>query len=84
MSNVERPGLVIPVALWGSEPPKFQVSELAIIQGGSVIVAGSKEGHIVQWRINEELKTIQPEMMLLAHEAPVSCIAPTSQSPTST
>jgi len=84
MSNVDRPGLVIPVVLWGSEPPKFQVSELAIIQGGSVIVTGSKEGHIVQWRINEELKTIQPELMMLAHDAPVSCIAPTSQSPTST
>uniref|UniRef100_A0AC34RE37 Uncharacterized protein n=2 Tax=Panagrolaimus sp. JU765 TaxID=591449 RepID=A0AC34RE37_9BILA len=84
MTNVERSGLVIPIVLWGPEPPKFKISELAVIQGGSVIVAGSEAGQIIQWRVNEEIKSIQPEMMMFAHDAPITCIAATSQSPTST
>jgi WD40 repeat protein len=84
MAKVERSGLVVPVVLWGPEPPKFCISQLAVIQGGSVIVAGSLDGHIIQWKVLDDGQIIQPDMMMLAHEAPVTCLAPTSQSPTST
>uniref|UniRef100_A0A7E4VMZ0 WD_REPEATS_REGION domain-containing protein n=1 Tax=Panagrellus redivivus TaxID=6233 RepID=A0A7E4VMZ0_PANRE len=80
----ERTGLVVPVVLWGTKPPEFRISELTVLQGGSVIVAGSLDGQVIQWRVNEETQAIQPDMMMLAHEAPVTCLAPTSQVPTST
>ena len=84
MTSGERSGLVVPIVLWGAEPPKFRISQLTVIQGGTIIVAGSLDGQIVQWKVYDDGQSIQPDMMMLAHDASVTCLAPTSQSPTST
>ena len=76
--------MVIPVALWGSEPPTFRISQLTVIQNGSIIITGSLDGQIIQWKVNDDERSIQPDMMMIAHEAAITCLAPTSQSPTST
>uniref|UniRef100_A0A914YHK6 Uncharacterized protein n=1 Tax=Panagrolaimus superbus TaxID=310955 RepID=A0A914YHK6_9BILA len=71
--------LNIPVILWGPEPPKHQISQIIAIQNDSIIITASFEGQIIQWNVDES-NGIKPNMMLLGHEAAITCLSPTLSS----
>uniref|UniRef100_A0AC34GAE3 Uncharacterized protein n=1 Tax=Panagrolaimus sp. ES5 TaxID=591445 RepID=A0AC34GAE3_9BILA len=75
----ERSDLIIPVILWGSEPPKHKISQIIVIQNGSIIVTGSTEGQIIQWKVGNK-NGIVANIMLIGHETAITCLAPTSSS----
>uniref|UniRef100_A0A914PXQ0 Uncharacterized protein n=1 Tax=Panagrolaimus davidi TaxID=227884 RepID=A0A914PXQ0_9BILA len=82
MIKNEKSDLILPIILWGSEPPKHQISQIIVIQNGDIIVTGSTEGQIIQWKV--ESNGIEPNMMVFGHEAAITCLAPTSASPSTT
>lgn len=84
MAIADRSGLVVPIVLWGRKCPKNRICHVSCLQNGRVIITGTSEGQIIQWIVDETLGWIQPQMMMLAHESPITCISPASLSSTST
>lgn len=84
MTIPERTGLIVPVVLWGRKSPRNRICQVSCLQNGRIIITGTVDGQIIQWVVDETLGWIQPQMMLLAHECAITCISPTSSSPTST
>lgn len=77
-------GLIVPVVLWGGQAPSNRIAHIATFCNGQIIVTGTLDGQIVQWSVDETLNWIQPQLMLLAHSSPITCISPTSRHPSST
>ncbi|CAD5215974.1 unnamed protein product [Bursaphelenchus okinawaensis] len=75
-----RSGLVVPVILWGSKPPSNSITHLTAVNQGQTIISGGKEGQLVQWQVDED-NWIQPNSMMIAHSAPISCLSPALKGP---
>lgn len=84
MAISDRTGLIVPIVLWGRKCPKNRICQVSCLQNGRIIITGTVEGHIIQWIVDESLGWIQPQMMMLAHESPITSISPASLSPLST
>uniref|UniRef100_A0A1I7SSR8 WD repeat-containing protein 7 n=1 Tax=Bursaphelenchus xylophilus TaxID=6326 RepID=A0A1I7SSR8_BURXY len=76
----KRSGLVVPVILWGSKPPSNSITHLTAVNQGQTIISGGKEGQLVQWTVDQD-NWIQPQSMMIAHSAPISCLAPALKGP---
>ncbi|KAH7697815.1 CBR-RBC-2 protein, partial [Aphelenchoides avenae] len=84
MEPYERSGLIVPVVLWGRKSPQIRVSHVCSIRNGQVVVTGTTDGHVVQWTVDEALGWVQPDVVLIAHDAAISCVAPASDAGSST
>lgn len=76
MTGKSRAGLVIPVALWGAKEPSNRIVQVVNLNKGQTIVTGTSDGQLVQWKVDESLNWIQPQVMLLAHSTAITCLAP--------
>jgi hypothetical protein len=84
MSAPEKSGLIVPLVLWGSQPPSNRIAHITTLCNGQVIVTGSLDGQIVQWSVDEASNWVQPQQMLLAHSCAITCISPASRHPSAT
>jgi len=41
--------LVVPIVLWGKDPPTHSISSIAVKSDLSSLVTGSQDGHIIIW-----------------------------------
>jgi WD40 repeat protein len=80
----DRSGLIVPVVLWGGKCSQNRITHVCCIRNGGVIITGTTDGYVVQWSVDETLGWIQPELTLIGHETPISCVAPASTSTSST
>lgn len=76
----EKTGLIIPLVLWGPKSPKNRIMQISSIQNGKIIITGSADGVVMQWLVDESLGWIRSQMVMMAHEAAISCISPISTS----
>ncbi|KAK0414604.1 hypothetical protein QR680_011521 [Steinernema hermaphroditum] len=76
--------LVVPVVLWGRECPRNRITCVAALPDGRTVVTGNDDGDLIQWTVDEQRRWIQPKMMMVAHQASISCISATGFLPTST
>lgn len=73
--------LIVPITLWGKEPPTHCISSVFLTNDQKTIITGCNDGHICVWDM-ERLPTgswtpttIVPKNMLYGHTAPILCLA---------
>jgi len=78
--------LIVPIALWGNEPPTHCISAVFITDDHRTLVTGCNDGHICLWDVetNDEGwtdKAVTPRCMLFGHSASILCLE-TGRGPT--
>ena len=74
--------LIVPIALWGNEPPTHCISCIYITPDHRVLATGCNDGHIVLWDVSDETVetgswrpfSLTPRCMLFGHTAPILCL----------
>lgn len=73
--------LIVPIALWGSEPPTHCISAMHITDDHKTLITGCNDGHICLWDVDEESITksltansLTPRCMCFGHTAPILCL----------
>ncbi|VDP07804.1 unnamed protein product [Heligmosomoides polygyrus] len=87
MSSGEPPppttnGLVVPLVIWGREPPDIRITVVRYLSDRTTIITGALNGHVVAWKCDEDALT--PCQLMIGHEAPITAISPTNNLSTST
>ncbi|XP_064640034.1 WD repeat-containing protein 7-like isoform X4 [Lineus longissimus] len=65
--------LVVPVVLWGRNPPTHCISAILMTQDEKNIITGCNDGQIAVWDVTEDWK-IYPRSMLFGHSSAISCL----------
>lgn len=81
MTIVEQQQLIVPLVIWGSKFSKSPIVQLYLLPNEQRIITGNADGQIWQWIIDEapNSKCFHPELLMLSHERPITCIASTSE-----
>jgi WD40 repeat protein len=77
--------LIVPIALWGNEPPTHCISSIFITSDHSTLVTGCNDGHICLWDVDTSGnqtpnsscwtdKSVTPRCMLFGHSAAIMCL----------
>ena len=71
--------LIVPITLWGNEPPTHCISAIFVTPDQKTIVTGCNDGHICLWSVEKkdgrwDPSSITPRYMLFGHSAPVMCL----------
>lgn len=71
--------LIVPITLWGNEPPTHCISCIFVTPDQKTIVTGCNDGHICLWSVDKkdgkwDPSSITPRCMLFGHSAPVMCL----------
>lgn len=71
--------LIVPITLWGNEPPTHCISCIFVTPDQKTIVTGCNDGHICLWSVEKkdgkwDPSSITPRCMLFGHSAPVMCL----------
>ncbi|KAI1280913.1 WD repeat-containing protein 7 [Halotydeus destructor] len=79
--------LIVPITLWGSEPPTHCISTIFLANDEKTIVTGCNDGHICVWEMDKVATghwtptSIVPRTMLFGHSSPILCLADGHHSP---
>ena len=76
--------LIVPIALWGNEPPTHCISSIFITSDHTTLVTGCNDGHICLWDVEASSsqagcnswtdKSVTPRCMLFGHSASIMCL----------
>lgn len=71
--------LIVPIALWGNEPPTHCISCIYITPDHRTLVTGCNDGQICLWDIEQENgvwsdKSMIPRCMLFGHSSAILCL----------
>ena len=74
--------LIVPIALWGNEPPTHCISSIFITSDHRTLVTGCNDGHICLWDVDSgdssgsqwTDKSVTPRCMLFGHTASILCL----------
>ncbi|ESN95957.1 hypothetical protein HELRODRAFT_86242 [Helobdella robusta] len=66
--------LVIPVALWGKNPPTHSITCLLMTANQKHVVTGSNDGQLCVWDVDSDW-TMSARMVLYGHSSTVTCLA---------
>lgn len=55
MSAPERSGLIVPIVLWGGNPPSNRIAHIATLCNGQVIVTGTLDGQATLFTYNSDI-----------------------------
>ncbi|KAK9511220.1 hypothetical protein O3M35_005820 [Rhynocoris fuscipes] len=70
--------LVVPVVLWGKNPPTHCVSCVYLSRDQSTLITGCYDGQICLWRVHPETLKMTPRCLLVGHTAPILCLSKAS------
>ncbi|MFH4974008.1 hypothetical protein AB6A40_000717 [Gnathostoma spinigerum] len=76
-------GLVVPVVLWGKSPPRNKITCVRPLSKGNVVLTGSADGEVIIWDVTEKGELVA-RMMLIGHDASITCLSPTGVTVSST
>uniref|UniRef100_A0A9J2PMT9 Uncharacterized protein n=1 Tax=Ascaris lumbricoides TaxID=6252 RepID=A0A9J2PMT9_ASCLU len=80
--NQPSSGLIVPIVLWGKNPPRNRISCIQPLPDGKTIVTGSFDGELIIWEISEG--RLNALIMIVGHESPITAISSTGVSTIST
>lgn len=69
--------LIVPIALWGNEPPTHCISSIYITSDHKTLVTGCNDGHICLWDVDSSEwndKAVTPRCMLFGHTSSILCL----------
>ncbi|CAJ0578746.1 unnamed protein product, partial [Mesorhabditis spiculigera] len=69
-------GLVVPIVLWGKQPPRHRITAIRILSDRTTVITGADNGHIIIWKL--QVDAICPHLLFLGHSASITAISPTS------
>lgn len=73
--------LVVPLVMWGQEPPSHCISALYLMRDQRTLLTGSSDGQVFLWDVAEDEKgawNMRPRHVLIGHTAAVRCISKAS------
>ena len=70
---------VIPVVMWGPQPPSHQISSILYIPAADALVTGAQDGQLVIWTVRQSDWHIQPHSVLMGHASAVQFLSFVSQ-----
>ncbi len=76
-------GLVVPMVMWGRQPPSHCITVLYLLRDQRTLVTGGSDGQVVLWEVDASRPPgqqwdVTPRHMLVGHTAPVRCVAKAS------
>nr|XP_018905616.1 PREDICTED: WD repeat-containing protein 7 isoform X1 [Bemisia tabaci] len=70
--------LVVPVVLWGKNPPTHCISTVFLSDDQCSLVTGCYDGQVCIWQVDPETLNMTPRCLLVGHTAPILCLAKAS------
>ncbi|XP_073987557.1 WD repeat-containing protein Rbcn-3B isoform X4 [Rhodnius prolixus] len=70
--------LVVPVVLWGKNPPTHCVSCVYLSRDQCTLITGCYDGQICLWRVDPGTLKMTPRCLLVGHTAPILCLSKAS------
>ncbi|XP_065202818.1 WD repeat-containing protein 7 isoform X3 [Planococcus citri] len=67
--------LVVPVVLWGKNPPTHCISCIFLSDDQKTLVSGCYDGQICIWHVDPNTLKMVPRCLMVGHTAPILCLA---------